>query len=539
MRSNPWQVTAIVAIVLVVVLLAVSIGFGVNFQKMAGETKEAKDRFEESAREKTVLQGEIKKLKELTVGTDVTTLSDMEKERSAIMERVLPGEDNATRTYHDALNALSGHLDKEREEHRKSKNNEAQHLSDLIAARDKYAALEAQLRDNLKTVEAERDADRRQYAVAKADLDRQLKEAKERQDDSLARSEREQFELRTEVRQLRDVGQEIREKNIKMAEELADIKNPNIEHPAGKIISVDQRAGTAIVDIGDADGLLVRMMFSVYHSSMLGLSFHTAPVGRDPVYCDVCKREVARGVTKASVEVMQILGPHRAEVRILDDILNDPIMPGDVVYSPIWRPGQKLRFALSAGMSLPGATIEAGTEAIIRLIEMNGGVIDCWINESAEEGEEPLQGFITDLTNFIVVNEKIAHVLDPEVARAHQGLVESAKNRAIKAISLEDLLSRLGWRNMTPVYTHGSQEFTPAMRVIPQHQGAVGQSSGVVAPMFTPDNPDSRVKASDANPVRNSSGIVSPLFDDKAPPPPTSSGKTSDLFRPRSPGGQN
>jgi len=535
MRGNPWQTTAIVAIILVVVLLVPLIAMGVNFQKMAGETKEAKDRFEESAREKTALQGEIKKLKELTVGTDAATLPDLEKERTAIMEKVLPGEDNATRTYHDALNTLGGHLERERAEHRRTKNNETQHLSDLNAERDKYAALEEQLRNNLREVEAQRDADIRQYAAAKAAHDQQLKEAQDRQEMSLARAERVQFELSNRVRQLEDVSHEIREKNLTMAEELADIKNPNVEHPAGRIISVDQRAGTAIINLGRADGLLVRMMFSVYHSSITGLSFHTTPIGRDPTYCDVCKREVARDIAKASIEVMRILGPHRAEVRILDDILTDPIMTGDVIYSPIWRPGQRLRFALTAGMHLPGSSIESGTEAIIRLIEMNGGVVDCWVNESAVEGEDPMQGEITDLTNFIVVNERIARELDPEVARVHQGLVESARNRAIKAISLEDLLSRMAWRNMTPVYIHGSQEFTPDMRVIPQHQGAVRQSSEAVSPIFTPDGPTARVNAFEANPVRSSSGITSPLFDDKSPPPPASGGRTSDLFRPRSP----
>jgi hypothetical protein len=118
--------------------------------------------------------------------------------------------------------------------------------------------------------------------------------------------------------------------------------------------------------------------------------------------------------------------------------------------------------------------------------------------------------------------------------------VENAKNRAVKAISLEDLLSRMGYKNMTPVHTFNSPTFTPEMRVVPGQQGAVRQSSGVVSPMFTPDNAASRLNARDANPARTSPGIVSPLFDDKAPTPPSSSGKTSELFRPRSPvAGQN
>jgi hypothetical protein len=282
---------------------------------------------------------------------------------------------------------------------------------------------------------------------------------------------------------------------------------------------------------------MIRTTFSVYHSSVLGLKMHAAPAGHEAVYCDVCKREIARDFSKASVEVVQILGAHRAEVRILDDILTDPIMVGDIVHSPIWRPGQKLRFALTAGMNLPGTTIGSGTEAVRRLIEMNGGEVVCWIDENAPEGEEYLKGSIDDLTNYIVVsdNDRIARELAPEVATAQAGLLESASYRAIKKISLGDLLSRMGWRNVTSSYVFGAQEFTPDMRAVPLPQAAVRNSSGTVSPKFMLDNAAARVNARDAAPVRDSSGVVAPLFSEKAPPPPVSSGRTSDLFRPRSP----
>jgi hypothetical protein len=247
----------------------------------------------------------------------------------------------------------------------------------------------------------------------------------------------------------------------------------------------------------------------------------------------VCKREVARDASKASIEVTQILGPHRAQVRILDDILTDPIMKDDIIYSPIWKPGQKLRFALAAGMNLPGAV--AGAEAVRRLIESNGGVIDCWIEETVEDGEEHLKGALSDLTNYVVVNESAARNLDPDVAEIQEALLESARNRAIKKISLGDLLNRMNWKNVTPVHVFGAQTFTPEMRVVPLPQSAVRSSGNHVSPLFTPDNPNARVDAREATPVRDSSGIVSPLFNDKAPPPPSSSGRTSDLFRPRSP----
>ena len=364
-----------------------------------------------------------------------------------------------------------------------------------------------------------------------------LKEAQNQQNLTLNNSERTRYELNNRVQQLENDNRDMRDTNINFAEMLEDIRNPNVEQPAGKIISVDQHAGTAIVNLGKADGLGVRTMFNVYPSSITGLTFRSAPVGKDAVYCEVCRREMTRDIAKASVEVMQILGEHRAEVRILDDILSDPIMVGDVVYSPIWKPGQKMRFALGAGVFLPSSGDEPGVEAMIRLIEMNGGVVDCWIDENAKvaDGEDYLKGSLSDLTNYIVINESVARSMEPELARVQQALIENAKNRAIKTISLEDLLSRMGWKNVTPVYSFGSRTFTPEMRSVPQQQGTLIQSNGTVSPTFTPYNTDARVNARDAKPARNSTGVVSSLFNDNAPPSPASSGKTSDFFRTRSP----
>ena len=537
MRGNAWQITAIIAILLVVVLIVPLVLLGRNHQTLSEQTKQAENAQRDAAQKAAVAEGEARTLKTL-IGVPDATVLDIQKQHAEDMGKVLPSETGVT--YHDAIAALLEDLDREREGHRKTSEEKTQLESDFNNERSRSKAVEDQVKIALEQSERARDSERNQFMLAKQALDQKLKEAQDQVDRTQNQLAREKNRLEGENRVLADSNKDIRDTNTNLAAMLEDVRNPNVEHPAGKIISVDQLAGTAIINLGSADGLLIRMMFSVYHSGIIGLSFRTASTDHEPVYCDVCRRDISRDVSKASVEVMRILGPHRAEVRILDDILTDPIMAGDVIYSPIWKPGQKIRFVLTAGMQLPGASAESGNEAIKQLIEMNGGVVDCWIDESVEEGAEYMQGAISDLTNFIVINERAARTLEPEVARVQQGLVESAKNRAIKAVSLDDLLSRMGWRNMTPVYTFGEGVFTPEMRVVPMPRGTLPQSSGVVSPFFTPDNAPSRLSPREANPVRDSSGAVSPFFDANAPPPPSSSGKTSDLFRPRSPvKGQN
>ena len=543
MRGNAWQVTAIIAIILVVGLIVPLVLLGRNHQTLSEQTRQAQKDQKDAAQKAATLEGENRTLKGMIGVPEATALDELRKQYAELMEKALPGENDSTRTYHDTLAALLEDLEKEKVGHRTTSNDLAQAQSDLSNERSKYEAATAKLAKEKEDTEAERRKQETQFLASKQTYDQKIKDAQEQQNITLSQSERVRNELNDQVRQLANANRDIRETNTNLSGMLEDIRNPNVEHPAGKIIAVDQLAGTAIVNLGKDDGLLVRTMFSVYHAGITGITFRTGPVGHDAVYCDVCRREIARDVSKASVEVMRVLGPHRAEVRILDDILTDPIMVGDVVYSPIWKPGQKIRFALTAGMHLPGSSVGSGTDAIIRLIEMNGGIVDCWIDENAKiaDGEEHLKGRdgnepkIDDLTNFIVVSRDPVRSLEPEVARVQHELLESAKNRAVKTISLEDLLSRMAWKNVTPVYTFGSMELTPETRVLPPNQGSPLQSGGVVSPKFTPDNADSRVNARDANPARSSSGTVSPLFNDNAPPPPAGSGKTSDLFRQRTP----
>ena len=539
MRGNAWQITAIISIILVVVLIVPLVIMGRDYQTRVTNEKEAIESQRTTAQKATTLEGELRTLKTMISGADSATVADVQKQHADIMGKARPGENDTTLTYIGTLTDLLADLDTARQAQSDWQGKYGQELSAHTNARNSYDAVVRTERQNAAAARQDRDNAQAKFDQDIRNLRDQLSVAHKEQNDTLAREARVLRELRDRVAQLEGENYDIAARNRHLNSMLEDVRNPNVEYPAGKIISIDQQSGLAYVNLGSADGLLVRTMFSVYHSSITGFSFRTVPIGEEAVYCSVCKRDVARDVSKASIEVTKIMGPHRAEVRILQDILTDPIMVGDVVHSPIWRPGQKLRFALTAGMHLPGAGIDSGTEAVKRLIEMNGGIVDCWIDETVPLGEDNMKGVLTDLTNFIVINERAAvGDLTPEAALAQDELKVAARNRVIKTISLDDLLVRMGWRNVTPVDHFDSLDYMPnVMRVVPQTQGEVRPSAGVVSPVFSPDNPGARVDARDANPARTSPGIVAPLFNGAAPPSPNSGGGTSELFRPRSPVG--
>jgi len=338
MRGNAWQVTAIIAIILVVVLLIPIVMMGRDFQNKTEVTKQAQQAERAAAQKAAALEGENRALKALIGVPEATALDELRKEHARIMGRALPGENDSTRTYHDAFTALLDDLEKEKKAHGTLGNQYAQRQSDLNNEKNRFDSAVTRITQEKDSVETERRQQESQFLASRRVQEQNLKEAQNQQNLTLNNSERTRYELNNRVQQLTNDNRDMRERHSTLAEMLEDIRNPNVEHPAGKIISVDQHAGTAIINLGRADGLGVRTMFNVYHSSITGLTFRSAPVGQDSVYCDVCRREMSRDVAKASVEVMHILGEHRAEVRILDDILSDPIMAGDVVYSPIWKP---------------------------------------------------------------------------------------------------------------------------------------------------------------------------------------------------------
>jgi len=87
--------------------------------------------------------------------------------------------------------------------------------------------------------------------------------------------------------------------------------------PQGRIRTVSQRTRTVWIDLGWDDALRRLVPFGVY------------PPG---------STRLADAGGKALVEVTKITGAHDAEAKIVEDRITDPIIPGDVIYSPTWSP---------------------------------------------------------------------------------------------------------------------------------------------------------------------------------------------------------
>lgn len=292
----------------------------------------------------------------------------------------------------------------------------------------------------------------------------------------------------------------------------------------GTIISVNQRTGSALIDLGSSSGLRPGISFAVYDPENKNLSQATA---------------------KGSIEVVQILSARTAEVRINATVLTDPIQIGDLIYTPVWKPGQVQRFALCGRMILPGSGSRSGDrgegirsvyddqnglDTIRKIIMSNGALADCYM-----ETDGTIVGAIDQNTAYLV--EGIGDDLDQASMESMLKLQKDAEVNGVRIIKLPELLRMMGYRNSVPVRGYGNKATKSDMTPTPSSMMPV--SSGKVSQLYDNRDTTARKAPGHVSPLydttgtqtaRVSPGTVSPLYQKNRSAPPVSSGHVSDLY---------
>jgi hypothetical protein len=213
--------------------------------------------------------------------------------------------------------------------------------------------------------------------------------------------------------------------------------------PDGRISWVNQRDDTVFINVGSDDGLQRRISFSVYD--------------RDAT-------DAANAVKKGSIEVLNIRGPHLAEARIMESTNSDPIVPGDIIYTPIWDPGQSQHFAIVGFIDFDND--RSSDRAKLRdLITHNGGVIDVEVDEKGN-----VTGELTSRTNYLIKGAPPNEDDLPALITAFSNLDKQATASGVPTISVKAFLAQIGY-SARPAGTGGN---TSGPR-------------GIRAPVETPD----------------------------------------------------
>lgn len=517
-----------------VALYFVSTAYQKEFERAntADQTaKDANNKLAEKTRESLDLRAKI------GVG-DTDTVEDIAAMFQQDIDRVLRGQNSSVApTYRRIVDFLVGNLNVQNDK--------------LDALNSKYATLTADfnnlnaLREQINAAHdtervkagADLNSERNAYNTSKAELDKNVAKLTTDLETSKTAFETQAKSAEAE----KNLAMAARDSAVNVSKtltsELAGLKSPVVERPDGEIIAVSQGRGVVSLNLGRDDGLLVRMVFTVYDPSVLSI---TLPRDRtdhaDDYVCSVCKRQEKLDIAKASIEVTRITGPHSAEARILNDSIGNPIMTGDVVYTPIWKPGQKLRFALEDGLAIKASSASESMDEresleIVRdLIRSNGGEVDAYIDADGKQ-----HGEVTAATTYRVVGDpadRRNHT--PEAATTREKMKDQAETYAIKTVALTSLLHMMGYKDVTPVRGFGDLSREGDHNVSPTGGGRSG-ANGSVALTYRPDNIEARVDNDDrAKPVSDT-GKVSSFIDNGTQPKTATAGSVSELFRPRKP----
>jgi hypothetical protein len=377
---------------------------------------------------------------------------------------------------------------------------------DRTALNDKTIDLKKQI-DNLQNV-YQGMVDAHTKAQQKAEADRT--EAQTTKEEAVVKIEKQVNERQAKIQELQSEKDQIKSDTGKVIDQLNNTNGKltkvneglraekdaqvkwSFEVPSGRIQLVDLDTQHVWINRGSRDNLRKGTTFSVYKQVNEG---------------------VARGLRdiKGAIEVTRVM-PDSAEARITRSHISDPIVKNDEVYTPLWSPGRKEKFAFVGLIDLDNDGIN-DREVLHDLVAASGAEI---VDEVDDKGvRHPTAGNINVGTKFLVVG-KIPDMTEvkPEDKEAAQRIGELHKKMAqqeapehgVRVVALNDFLNYIGYEPGRRIWRPG---VTQAWNLKQGMQGNVAR----------PDNSNRP----------ESMGRTSRAFTNPGAPQMESTGKTSGI----------
>jgi hypothetical protein len=270
----------------------------------------------------------------------------------------------------------------------------------------------------IETLNAEKDAINKKFAENKAEFDKKLATK-----DALIAT----FDAANK-KQLAVIADQL--------DQIRNFREDDFAAPQGEITGLMNGGETVFLNIGYADGLEPGVRFSVIDS-------------------DTTK--VSKAVPKARLIITSVTGPHSSQAKASDLNYKNPILTGDKVYSPAWRAGRTVGFALVGSMDYDG-NFQDDSEMIKSLIRASNGRVDAVMDTKLTQ-----EGKITAGTAFIVLGADTGSESDnlsPDQKAKNQkynAFIKEAKALGATQMSLDNLMGYLKPRNSDRVQSLGNR----------------------------------------------------------------------------------
>ena len=278
-----------------------------------------------------------------------------------------------------------------------------------------------------------------------------------------------------ERKKLQDLVGQLETRIDYMRDKIDTLEGVSFEVADGLIRRIENAGNLVWIDLGEADGLKTRMTFSVYSKESQG---------------------VGRGAedVKGKIEVTRLLGAHMAEARIVENDLYRPIVPNDLIYTPIWSPGLVEKISLVGMVDLDNDG-KSDREQFKQLMAVSGAVLD---NEITDEGERlPADGKITVHTKFLVLGDvpdptTLVSEKDKAINQKITGhlteLRKEARANGVRIIKINDFLAHVGFQSKRRLFRPGDQRpfnlKAGVTNTLPNDSGGDRSSSGTTSALF-------------------------------------------------------
>ncbi|MEM8733363.1 MAG: hypothetical protein AAGG44_04030 [Planctomycetota bacterium] len=316
--------------------------------------------------------------------------------------------------------------------------------SDLATARQEHTA-------SINRLNAEKDEAVAKFSAYRQSMDKKLDAA------------------RANIISLTAERDKLQATNDELSERVQQFIDPDFAAPQGSIVRVADGGTKLWIDLGSADGLRAGVPFSVIDEADINIS---------------------KATPKAKITVLKVVDKHLAYAQLEENLdFRNPVVTGDKIYSPAWRPGRKVGFALVGMMDINGDRRDDIAQ-VRELIRLSGGVIDEEMdskNTRTGPGMSPQTQFLVLGTDLEISENASADVRAQQQAKAkqYQDFLREARQNGIIQISLEKLMGYLKSDNSdrtvplgrriqgqnfqqraltTPPVSRGTTSFTPRSR---------------------------------------------------------------------------
>lgn len=173
-----------------------------------------------------------------------------------------------------------------------------------------------------------------------------------------------------------------------------------------------------------------------------------------------------------------------AECRIVEDDLRNPILPGDNIFTQMWAPGQRTRFAFAGKIDID----DNGSDDMDRvraMVARAGGQID------AEVVNGELRGKLDIETRYLVLGAVPA---DKNSADRYNELTAEAERLGIQRVPMAVFFDQIGYKRKARTMSFGSG--SSGTRALEAPDGGQRISNGRVTPIFERRKPPAAVGGS-------------------------------------------